>query len=249
MRSTNSIRCYNSECSLTLGSENASLGFYRVRKFSENMRSGWSTYCKSCLKVRVQKVSKTPQFKQRRSNEKKKYYEAHKKTIKAYKKDYYYKTNGKEKSRQQYHLHKREISERNAIRRLERSKDPNKIIELRKYKSMSELQKCLWRRLTSIKNSSHRRGLDFSLTFDGCWKKLEEQKLNCFYSDQPLQFVSNSPMMLSVDRINSAKGYILENIVFCGHIFNLMKHVSSIKNFINFCKQVASNEENINNRL
>jgi len=61
----------------------------------------------------------------------------------------------------------------------------------------------------------------------------------CAYSKVPMVFEAHSPALLTVDRINSAHGYTVENTVLCCYRINMMKHVQSRDEFLEWCKRVA----------
>lgn len=63
----------------------------------------------------------------------------------------------------------------------------------------------------------------------------------CHYTNLPLIFDSNQPNTISLDRIDSSKGYIKENIVFCCADINYMKNNLTKERFVNLCKLVATN--------
>lgn len=81
------------------------------------------------------------------------------------------------------------------------------------------------------KKAARYRGKEFSLTLDdvrGFWSK---QDGKCFYSGADLTTVLKSPTKVTFDRVDSSKGYTIENTVLCAYVVNLMKGSLSTVDF------------------
>lgn len=85
------------------------------------------------------------------------------------------------------------------------------------------------------------------LTYDFLLKLWEEQKGCCYYSGVPLNkfkkgWKSPSPQILlhspSLDRVDSSKGYVQGNVVWCSNFINCLKADLSKEDFIALCKGV-----------
>jgi len=73
------------------------------------------------------------------------------------------------------------------------------------------------------------RQFDLSLTdFKRMW---EQQNGLCWYSGIPMTTTVKDPNKVSIDRVDSSKGYTLENTVLCTKRVNLMKREMSVEEF------------------
>ena len=81
------------------------------------------------------------------------------------------------------------------------------------------------------KTNAKGRNVEFCLTleqFKSFWNK------NCYYCNDKIETIG-------LDRINSKKGYIFDNIVSCCANCNFGKRTLSKNEFIGLCKKVAKN--------
>ncbi len=79
---------------------------------------------------------------------------------------------------------------------------------------------------------SKRKDLDFSITEDDITALYEAQDGLCAYTKLPMSLDFNTGAhSASVDRIDSDKGYTLDNIVLCCAIVNTMKNDMSVPEF------------------
>lgn len=72
-------------------------------------------------------------------------------------------------------------------------------------------------------------------------KDFDAMPLICHYTKRELTFEVGHYNSLSLDRIDSTKGYTKDNVVFCCKIVNMMKLDIDVKDFINWCKIIAAN--------
>jgi hypothetical protein len=86
------------------------------------------------------------------------------------------------------------------------------------------------------KGGAIHRGIEWSLT--------KEDILNipliCFYSGISLTLKANQPNTVSLERIDSKKGYVKDNVVFCCADINRMKLDFDKDYFIEVCKRIAT---------
>ncbi len=61
----------------------------------------------------------------------------------------------------------------------------------------------------------------------------------CFYTGIELTTLKRKPNTISLDRLDSSKGYTKKNVVFCTATVNKMKWSLSAKDFIEICKQIS----------
>jgi hypothetical protein len=86
--------------------------------------------------------------------------------------------------------------------------------------------------------SKNGRYIEFNITAKDVWDQFEKQDFKCYYSGIPISFDYKSA---SVDRVNSDKGYTVDNIVLCHKHVNLMKQTTSIDGFKIWANRIANN--------
>lgn len=108
-------------------------------------------------------------------------------------------------------------------------KEIYKGIENPNYKGNSDLEKIFIDRLKLMKVRALNKGFGFDIDLDYLKKIYKEQDGKCFYTNIPMIINGNrSYNTLSIDRIDSDKGYIKGNIVFCLLCINTFKSNHSI---------------------
>ena len=95
-------------------------------------------------------------------------------------------------------------------------------------------------RFARWKKGARDRNIPFDLTFE----QIETMPLVCHYTGKELVLESNRPNTVSLDRIDSSKGYTPTNVVYCCAFVNLMKHTLSYENFLSVCKMIAKHHSN-----
>jgi len=131
---------------------------------------------------------------------------------------------------------------------LQRSKDwqsnnPDKVKKQRKQYRIKNREKLITNkkiydqtlkgRFLHYKSSAKQRGHEFSLSledFSKFWQK------NCTYCNQII-------LTVGLDRVNSQKGYTLDNVVSCCRNCNIAKNDRSVSEFINHCREVVKNDK------
>jgi len=108
-------------------------------------------------------------------------------------------------------------------------------------KYYADNQRTLHGRIQQWKSGAMKRNLEWSIDE----KYLNSLPMICFYTNIPLTMEVKHTNTLSLDRIDSSKGYTKDNVVFCCAIINSMKNTLSVVEFINFCKMISNNSENI----
>ncbi len=83
------------------------------------------------------------------------------------------------------------------------------------------------------------KGLDINLQdLKDLWEK---QKGFCAYSGVPMTWDdSNRYTTVSIDRIDSSKGYVRGNIAFCCFIVNIMKTDMPVEHFLWWCRNIST---------
>lgn len=94
----------------------------------------------------------------------------------------------------------------------------------------------------ALKTNARHRKIPVEITANDIILKYKEQKGICAITGDILAITNlSNPMRLSVDRIDSSKGYTYDNIQLVGQVINIMKWDLIMKDFVFFCKKVADN--------
>lgn len=116
-------------------------------------------------------------------------------------------------------------------------------------RKQSELAGKSYKRITGaywchIRANAALRSLEFKVTPKEAWELWERQQGKCALSGQTLTFQGNKRKTqagtASLDRIDSSKGYLPDNIQWVHKRINVMKSNLSDQEFIRFCKLVAN---------
>ena len=83
-------------------------------------------------------------------------------------------------------------------------------------------------RFRSWRKGAKRRGIEFNVDIE----YLNNLSKRCYYTGMELTLESNKENTISLDRIDSSKGYIKGNLVFCCESVNYMKGSLSIFQFV-----------------
>lgn len=102
------------------------------------------------------------------------------------------------------------------------------------WKGYKEIGKQFFNQLTANAKS---RGLSCDITIEDIWELYIKQNKYCNLSGLPIQF--KKPTTASVDRIDSSKGYTLDNIQLVHKTINIMKMDLPDQDFINLCHKVS----------
>jgi len=94
--------------------------------------------------------------------------------------------------------------------------------------------------LQNAKKSATKRQQVFSLTIGDivrCWK---EQNGVCAYSGRQMTLTAGELNTVSIERIDSAVGYTLENTILVCQAINRMKSDFGFEDFYNLCRDVVN---------
>ena len=124
------------------------------------------------------------------------------------------------------------MSQRGAIQK-------ESVIFCKKY-NRSELSRIISVRFSSCRSRSEKMGWKFEIDREFLLELFHKQKGICAYTGIKMttNLVGKNIFKVSVDRIDSSKGYIKGNIVLCCHIINIMKQDLKKQQFIDLCKMV-----------
>jgi hypothetical protein len=95
-----------------------------------------------------------------------------------------------------------------------------------------------------FKTSAETRGIQWDITIDDIAEVMKTQNYKCKLTNLDIEFPkSGHPQksLASIDRIDSKKGYIKNNIQLVLKDINMMKQSYSQEHFIKMCKYVAEN--------
>lgn len=92
-------------------------------------------------------------------------------------------------------------------------------------------------------SGSSRQSKNVEITINDGWSLFLKQNMKCALSGLPLEFSNRSGKnTASLDRIDSRKGYSLDNIQWVHKHINFMKRTHTDSYFISLCKQVANHD-------
>jgi hypothetical protein len=95
--------------------------------------------------------------------------------------------------------------------------------------------------LGRIKRNAKLRNIEFNLTAEELWKLFIDQNEKCAITDLPIEFSLKTfdKSTASLDRIDSKKGYTLNNVQWVHKDVNIMKMDFDMNYFIDICKMVV----------
>lgn len=108
---------------------------------------------------------------------------------------------------------------------------------------------------SQVRRNSEKRKKEFSITIEDAWNQFIKQNKKCALTGIELSFNGTvkdnknsitSKRNASLDRINSSKGYIKENIQWIHKDVNIMKNDLDEKDFFYYCKLINENRFNTN---
>jgi hypothetical protein len=127
-------------------------------------------------------------------------------------------------NREKYNAHTRKRYRRRLEQNPEYERD-----RVAKYKNtMAGKMKC-W------KADAIKRGILWDLSLED----LEAMPQICHYTKHELTMDRGHFNSISLDRLDSAQGYVKNNVVFCCKVVNLMKIDLAVRDFIYWCKAVS----------
>jgi hypothetical protein len=112
------------------------------------------------------------------------------------------------------------------------------------------------KRFNAAKFRANNMNVEFTITKDFLVDLYQKQNGKCFYSNRELRLIlsernrnNNDYHSLSIDRINSEKGYTEDNAVLCCSIVNIMKNGLSEVDFLNLCSDIINNNKKLKTYL
>ena len=121
----------------------------------------------------------------------------------------------------------------------------NKIISKKNWKGFGEISGDFW---CAIQKSAKARDLSFEISIEDAWNIFLKQNRKCALSGLELTLSRSRTRKkyktvhtASLDRIDSSKGYTIDNVQWVHKRVNLMKGNMSTENFIEWCNLVVKN--------
>jgi hypothetical protein len=96
-------------------------------------------------------------------------------------------------------------------------------------------------RVSEIKGRARKHNFDFDLDPKFLWNLYIDQNKKCAITGKPIEIDIDG----SLDRIDSSKGYVRDNVWWVTKNINKMKLDFSLPIFIDLCEQVVANKEKI----
>lgn len=93
---------------------------------------------------------------------------------------------------------------------------------------------------TSLKHGAKARNIEFKVTIEEIGDLLEAQENKCALSGEEIEFTSYGIKTASLDRIDSNKGYTIDNIQWLHKDVNRMKLNLCQERFIELCKKIST---------
>lgn len=107
-----------------------------------------------------------------------------------------------------------------------------------KHKKNLTLDTLLVKRLRAAKFRAKQKKIDFDLDLSYLLEIHHQQKSMCAYSRKPMAIALNKVNSVSIDRIDSSKGYVKGNVCLSWAIVNCMKGDLSVKDFVALCESI-----------
>lgn len=85
-----------------------------------------------------------------------------------------------------------------------------------------------------LKKSAEYRNIEFNVSMEYLWNLFIKQKQICMITGDYIDNIKNA----SLDRIDSSKGYIEDNVQWVTKQANISKHVMTMEQLYEFCKKV-----------
>lgn len=99
--------------------------------------------------------------------------------------------------------------------------------------------------VSNYKRRAEKKNLEFNLDADYLWNLYLQQNKKCYISGLPIVFARSSTSHdgnLSLDRIDSSKGYVKGNVGWVDKRINHMKWDLPLSEFLELCNIITNNE-------
>jgi hypothetical protein len=119
----------------------------------------------------------------------------------------------------------------------------------KKYRLKYKKEKPLEAIYKTARGNAKRTFKEFTIVLNDLLRLWQIQNGICFYTNKPMLFEIGFDNSVSIDRIDSNKGYIADNIVLCQKKTNIMKNNASIEELVEFAENIVNNKNNIISKL
>lgn len=131
----------------------------------------------------------------------------------------------------------------NEHQRFKQEMSKHELVVSKKYRDKYRKEKPLECLLRHARGNAKRRFKEFDLDLDTIYDLWNNQSGFCFYTGRRMRFEIGFPDSVSLDRIDSSRGYLNDNIALCQKQVNIMKNDATIEELITFCKDVLNKFE------
>lgn len=90
-----------------------------------------------------------------------------------------------------------------------------------------------------IKNSK-KRNVPFTITIQDGWRLFLKQRRKCNLSGMPIEFLPQKKTTASLDRIDSSRGYDIDNVQWLHKKVNKLKSDFTVNELVHLCKEISS---------
>lgn len=115
----------------------------------------------------------------------------------------------------------------------------------KKYRDKCSATKPLEMLLRQAKNNSKKYYRECSVNINYLLNIWDQQEGKCYYTNKPMIYGLGFRDSVSIDRIESSKGYIEGNIALCRKQINVMKNDATIKELLDFCEDIVTQKEKL----
>ena len=92
-----------------------------------------------------------------------------------------------------------------------------------------------------LSNSRHNKKWDYDLSLEFAMELYDKQEGKCALSGESLELTGDRYLsnMISIDRIDSSRGYLEDNVQFVCVKYNMMKAHASMEDFVEMCNRIV----------
>lgn len=94
--------------------------------------------------------------------------------------------------------------------------------------------------MVGVKARVIKKNMEIDITEEYLMELWEKQNGLCYYSGLPMSTVRNDMNIVSVDRVDSSRGYTKDNVVLASRWANVMKNSHSAEDFIKLCRTLVN---------
>jgi hypothetical protein len=114
------------------------------------------------------------------------------------------------------------------------------------FKGYGEIHAHIW---SSYKANAKQRNIPFEITIEQAWELFLKQNRTCSISGIPIKFANSRELYVaktaSLDRIDSTKGYSIDNIHWVHKEINFMKHKCPLDKFFEWCRMIIKYQDEL----